>query len=459
MMDEKVDPLQSFLRLCRVLIPAVALLLVVLQWWQTAQLMDEASAANQAMHQIWSNHPPAFPLDTLSSAVYFPIAVSPIAAFDPGEGPWQAQSIWMQLARAARAQDHLGYDVFPSGRQIGLNAAMFCQIMIPCLALILGWQQVRKSRSLSLQSWAGLQTSLIEFAGPTVALSCFLTAALQRQSLGLEGAIRLMLILGVYILYSIAVGSICWLVYQRSQSLSRSTGLLVLFWLFNFSLARPFTINLAAAVFPLPSLDDYAKKLEFESQNGYNGVDPRADRQRRYFNEALRDYKVSTAAEMPVNVSAIVFQKEERHQREVAHRLRGSVDELFHRQERLEQVLAMFIPLVAIQIGSSAISATDFASERWQLEQATVFWDKAVKRIYDDVVVSSGPEAKKVLRGPDYWSQIPLIELQIPSPIVALNSCFLPSLGLGFISIFGLVTAMRPPKIEIPQETNEDIAL
>jgi hypothetical protein len=459
MTDEKADPLQTFLRLCRVVIPTIALLLVVLQWWQSAQLMDEANSANQTMRQIWSNHPPAFPLDTLASAVYLPAAVSPVAAFDAGEGPWQAQSVWMQLARAARAQDHLGYDVFPSGRQIGLNAAMFCQIIIPCLALILGWHQVRKSRGLNLQSWASLQTSLIEYAGPTVALSCLLTAALQRQSLGLEGAIRLMLILGIYILYSVAAGTICWLVYQRSTSLSRSTGLLVLFWLFNFSLARPFTVNLAAAVFPLPSLDQFARKLEFESQNGYNGVDPRADRQRRFFAEALRDYKVSSAAEMPVNLSAILLQKEERHQREVAYRLRGEVNALFHAQERLEQSLSMFMPLVAIQISSSAIAATDFASERWQLEQATVFWDKVVKRIYDDIVTSSGPMANKVLRGSDYWQQIPMIELQVPSPILALNASLLPALGLSFISIFGMVTAMRARKTEVSTQPTEESAL
>jgi hypothetical protein len=268
-----------------------------------------------------------------------------------------------------------------------------------------------------------------------------------------------MLILGVYILYSLAAGTICWLVYQRSTSLTRSTGLLVLFWLFNFSLARPFTVNLAAAVFPLPSLDAFAKKLEFESQNGYNGVDPRPDRQRRFFNEALRDYKVASAAEMPVNVSAIVLQKEERYQREVAHRLRGDIEAIFHSQERLEQALSIFTPLVAIQISSSAIAATDFASERWQLEQATVFWDKAVKRIYDDIVISSGPDAKKVLRGADYWSQIPLIELQIPSPILALNACLFPALGLGLIASFGMVVAMRSAKIEIPQETNEEATL
>ncbi len=448
MTDENSNPLDRLFFWFRILIPAIGLILVGLQWWQNAQLMNEAKDAKQTMRQIWANHAPAFPLDTLASAVYVPSAVSPLGAFDAGEGPWLAQSIWMQLSKAPRAQDQLGYDAFPSGRQIGLNAAIYSQFIIPCLALILGWRQVRTAKSLDLQSWASLQISLIEFAGPTVALCCLLTAALQQQSLGIEGAIRLMLILGAYVLYSIAAGTICWLVYQRSPSLARATGLLVLFWLFNFSLARPFTVNLAAAVFPLPSLDSFAKKLEFEIQNGYNGVDPRADRQRRYFNEALADYKASSVTEMPVNISAIILQKEERHQREVAHRLNGEVDQIFLNQERLEQVFSMFMPLVAIQISSSALSATDFATERWQLKQAEAFWAGVVKKIYDDIIVSSGPAAVRVLRGEEYWSKLPLLELPVVSPILALNSCLYPSLGLGLICLIGMITAFRGPRVE-----------
>lgn len=455
MTDENNDPLQRLLFWFRILIPSLGLILVGMQWWQNVQLMNEAKDANQTMRQIWTNHAPAFPLDTLASAVYLPTAVSPLGSFDAGEGPWLAQSIWMQLSKSPRAQDHLGYDAFPSGRQIGLNAAIFCQVMIPCLALILGWRQVRQAKSLNLQSWASLQISLIEFAGPTVALCCLLTAALQQQDLGVEGAVRLMLILGAYVLYSIAAGTICWLVYQRSTSLARSTGLLVLFWLFNFSLARPLTVNLAAAVYPLPSLDAFAKKLDFEVQNGYNGVDPKADRQRRYFAEALRDYKASSVNEMPVNVSAIILQKEERHQREVAHRLNGEVEEIFLRQERLEQALSMFMPMVAIQISSSALAATDFASERWQLKETEAFWDGLVKKIYDDIVVSSGPAAVKVLRGQEYWSKLPLIELRVPSPIFALKPCIYPSIGLGLISIIGMITAFRSPTVERLNEAEE----
>jgi len=105
MTDEKPDVLQRIFSLARILVPLIGIILVVLQWWQNAQLMDEAKAANQVMRQIWVNHPPEFPLDTLASAVYVPSAVSPLGAFDPGEGPWLAQQIWLQLSRIARGQD------------------------------------------------------------------------------------------------------------------------------------------------------------------------------------------------------------------------------------------------------------------------------------------------------------------------------------------------------------------
>ena len=453
MTDEKADLLQRFLSWARILIPLIGILLVVLQWWQNAQLMDEARSANQTMRQIWTGHPPEFPLETLAAALYVPAAVSPLGAFDPGEGPWLAQSIWLQLTKIARGQDQLGYDAFPSGRQLGMSAATFAQLIIPSLALLLAWRQVRQSKSTSLQSWTSLQTSLIEYIAPMIAICCLLTAALQRQSLGAEGAIRLMLILGAYVMYSLASGTICWLIFQSSASISRATGILVLFWVFNLTLARPFTVNLASTVFPLPSLDSYARRIDFESANGYNGVEPKSDRYRRYYAEILRDYKASNSSEVPVNLSAIMLMKEEQHQREVGTRLRSEIDAIFVRQERLEQILSMAFPLVAIQISSSALSATDFASERRQLNEADAFWDQIVKKVYYDVAVSSGPAAIKVPRGSDYWSQFPFFESMIPSPFWALFACLTPACGLLLFSIGGIVTAFRAERPEPTEET------
>jgi hypothetical protein len=446
MTDGKAGSLQRQLMLARICIPVVGILLVVLQWWQNSQLMDEARAASNTMRQIWMDHPPAFPLDTLAAALYVPTAVSPLGAFDTGDGAWLAQTIWMQLTRVARAQDQLGYDIFPAGRQIGLTAAMFAQYIIPCLAIWLGWVQRRSKPENNLQSWISLQTQLVEFGGLLVAVCCLLTALLQRQSLGLEGALRLMLILGAYLIYSLTAGTLSWLAFQKMPSLPRAVGVLVLFWLFNFTLARPLTVNLAAALFPLPTLDEYARRLDEEVQRGYGGVESRSDRQRRFYAEILRDYKVSDPKDVPVNFSALVLQREERHYREVGFRMRARLEETFHRQERLEQALAVLFPLVAIQLSSSALAGTDYKSERGQLAEADRFWDSVVNKVYADVAVSSGPNAERVQRGSDYWSQFPFLELRISSPAWALSACWLPVGGMLAWAGGGLLLALRRPK-------------
>ncbi len=443
MTDDKADLLQRFLTIGRIVLPLVGILLVILQWWQNSQLMEEAKAANAIARKVWSDHPPAFPLETLATALYVPTAVSPLGAFDAGDGPWLGQSLWLQLGKAARAQDQIGYDVFPTGRQIGLSAAMFAQTAIPSLAVLLGWLQVQRKKSLSLQSWATLQISLIEYAGPTVALSCLLTATLQTQALGLEGAIRLMLLLGSYVLYSLAVGSICWIAFHKTSSLPKSTGFLVLFWLFNFSLARPFTINLSSVVYPLMTLNQYARTLEFETRDGYNGVEPQADRQRRFITEALRDNNAKLPSDLQINLSAILLEKEERHQREVEHQLKSTLEQQFLKQEQLEQILSLALPMVAIQISSSALAATDFASEREQSRQADSFWGQMIHKVYSDIIASSGPDAKRVLRGKDYWSQFPFLESQLPGPALALNTCFFPALGMFFCVLAAIATAFR----------------
>ncbi len=448
MTDERADLIQRFLRLARIAVPLTGILLVVLQWWQTSILIDQAQAANQTMRQIWTNHPPAFPLDTLGAALYIPTAVSPLAAFDPGEGPWLAQSIWLQIAKISRGQDQFGFDVFSVGRQINMSAATFAQLIIPSLALVLAWRQARRAREISLQSWTALQTSLIEFAGPTVAICCLLTAVLQRQSLGVEGATRLMLILGAYVLYSLCCGTICWLAFQFSTSLSRPMGMLVVFWLLNFTLARPLTVNLASLVFPLPSLDKYAQDLTLGVESGIGGVESRSDRQRRFFSEILRDYKARNSAEVPVNVSALMMMKEEIHQRAVGRELRNSLEDKFLNQERLEQALSVLFPFAAIQITSSALAATDFACERRQLAEADAFWAGLVPKVYKDVAETSGPNAVKVEQGSDYWTKLPFFESRIPSPFWPLLSCIGPGLGMAMIAIAGVVMSLRGRKQE-----------
>lgn len=452
MTDERADLIQRFLRLARIAVPLTGILLVVLQWWQASILIDQAQAANQTMRQIWTNHPPAFPLDTLGAALYIPTAVSPLAAFDPGEGPWLAQSIWLQITKIARGQDQFGYDVFSVGRQINMSAATFAQLIIPSLALVLAWRQAKAGREISLQSWTTLQTLLIEFAGPTVAICCLLTAILQRQSLGVEGATRLMLILGAYVLYSLCCGTICWLAFQYSDSLSRPMGMLVVFWLLNFTLARPLTVNLASLLFPVPSLDQYAEQLNQGVESGIGGVESRADRQRRFFSEILRDYKVRTSAEVPVNVSALMMMKEETHQRAVGRQLRDQLEATFLKQERLEQVLSVFFPSAAIQITSSALAATDFACERRQLADADVFWGGLVPKVYKDVAETSGPNAVKVERGSDYWTKLPFFESRIPSPFWPLLSCLGPGIGMTMVAAAGVVMSLRGKK---PQEEQE----
>ncbi|MFO0281831.1 MAG: DUF3526 domain-containing protein, partial [Acidobacteriota bacterium] len=413
---------ETFLRFASLAIPVFGLFLVLLQWWHITRLRDEIQFAQRTMFDIWRNHPPAFPPETLANSVYLPAAVSPLAAFDGGDGPWLGQSIWLQLNRIARIQDQLGYDLFPSGRQTNLTASLFAQYLIPCLAVFLAWRQASVSRARTLHSWIMLQTKLIELVGPPLALCCLLVTLLERQSLGIEGAIRLMLILGVYLLYSIACGSLAWGIYQSWRSIPRSTAVLVFFWLLNFTLARPLSANLAAAVFPPPTLDAYVQRLDAEITYGYKGVEPHLDRERRFVAESLREYKAESNSEIHRNFTVLLFKREEAFQRDVGHRLRAELFSTFEQQERLEQSLSLLFPIIAIQISSSALAATDFASERFQLAQADQFWARTLDRVYLDLARSIGPIAISAPRGPVYWSKIPFFTTEIPPPPYALNA-------------------------------------
>ncbi len=441
MTDGNRESLQASPSWIRVALPLAVAILVGLQWLRGDTLRQETEAAAVMAAQQWSSPLPAFPLDTLSNAVYTPLAASPLSLFDSGDGPWLATSAWLQLGRVARSQDQIGYDYFPSGRQADLSAAALLQLAIPALAIFFCWR-IRNSnppdRPVSL---ANLILHLTEICGPAVAVGCLLSAAFAWRALGVDGAIRLMLLLAGYLLYIVAAASICWFAFRPGRDLSIPALLLCLFWLFNFTLARPATLNLAAVLYPVPTLDTLARKIDFETRNGYNGVEPRRDRERRFISEALADYKVKSIEQMPVNLSAIMLQKEERHQREVFVRNLGEIRNQFSRQERFEQCASLLLPFTAVQLASAAFAATDFASERELLAQADLAWDRIVKKVYDDVVQSSGVEGVKVARGPEYWSQIPSVRSTLPNPVHSLGSSLIPSIGLALWAAVGLFLA------------------
>ncbi len=453
MTDGNQDSLQASPSWIRVALPLAVVILVGLHWWRDDTLRRETEVASAMAARQWANPPVAFPLDTLSNAVYMPLAASPLSLFDSGDGPWTATSAWLQLGRLARSQDQLGYDYFPSGRHPDLDAASFLQFAIPALAIVVCWRIRQSGPPGQPISWANLILHLTEICGPAIAVGCLLSAALAWRTLGVDGAVRLMLLLACYLLYIVSAAGVCWLAFRPGRDLSIPVLLLCLFWLFNFTLARPATLNLASSLYPVPGLDTLARKIDFETRNGYNGVEPRRDRERRFISEALADYKVKSIEQMPVNLSAIMLQKEERHQREVFVRHLGDVRDQFARQERFEQFASLLFPFTAVQLTSSAFAATDFATERELLAQADLYWDRIVKKIYADVVQSSGTEGVKVARGPEYWGQIPPVRSTPPNPVHSLGSSLIPSAGLALWAAAGLFLVARgSPAIAAPEE-------
>jgi ABC-2 type transport system permease protein len=421
----------SALRSARILVPLTALALVLLGHFQTLDLRRQIQSSAELSKQLWENQPKRFPLDGLNSGVYTPLNLSPLVAFDPGQSVWLGNSLWVQVGRLARSQDQTGYDYFAAGRQQTLSAALFFQIVIPCMALWLCLVQKK--------SWTGALQDMLESIAPGLALGVLTAAALNYAVLGTEGAARLILLLAVYVLYLLAATSITWLCFRLVKDLTLATTIAVSFWIFNLVLARPLTTNTASSVYPTPNLEEVARRLDFELRNGYSGVEPRRDRERRFVTETLTEYRVKKIEDLPVNLSAVMLKKEEQHQRTVYARRLGEIREQFARQERLEQFASLIFPSVGIQIASNAVAATDFASERSQLAAVDGRWAAITDKVYEDVVRSSGTDGTKVPRGPEFWRQFPAIQAPLPSISVSLGNCLIPVAGLFVWGAAGLV--------------------
>jgi ABC-2 type transport system permease protein len=417
--------------LLRFILPAALVLLVGIQFWISLGFRQELSRAQGKAEQVWQNAPARFPLDILAAPFYAPAPATPLALFDSGEGAWLGQTIWLQAGRLARSQDQFAYDYIASGRFLNLTAGSALQILIPALALFLTWRlKLSGKLERSPGAWMNAILQVFETVGPALSIACLAVGLLGMQQLGLDGALRLMMLVGVYMLYAAAATSLCLAVFLWVENGALAVTLLAFLWCFNFTLARPVSTNLAASMYPLPTLEQFARKLEVEARNGYNGVEPKADRDRRFVQETLVEYKVKEIQALPVNLSAVILKREEEHQREIFLRRIEELRDQMLAQERVQGLSALLFPHVAIQIASAALSGTDAAAERTQQRSADEQWSRIMKRVYSDVVASSGPEGKMVPRGPEYWRQIPFVRVDAAPVAGSVAACLYPLVGM-----------------------------
>jgi ABC-2 type transport system permease protein len=406
--------------------PAALLAVTLLSWRQYSLVAETNRKAREQAARSWEGQPPRFPLQSLAVPWIAPVEMSPLVVFEPGNGQWQGTAFYLQPGYLARAQDQLGYDYFGAGRQAELNAAALLRVLIPLFALLVAWRH----RSAESFAWTSQLREILERLAPSFAVSFLGAALLSAGELGGGGGVRMLLLLGVYLLYAIAAQLITSVGFRWIPSQTAAGAAMAFFWLFNLGMARPVSLNLAALGQPLPRLEEFLRLLDQETRNGYLGSEPRADRERRFVAEALRDYKVKTVRELPVNLSAILLQREERHQREVYNRRVTELRERFAEQDRLEQGVAFLMPHIAIEIASASLAATDVASEHYQLAAADAYWDKLAERVYADVVRTSGPEGLMKSVGADYWKQFPRFQSKLPPPPFALRQSALPMLAL-----------------------------
>ncbi|MDX2268103.1 MAG: DUF3526 domain-containing protein [Bryobacter sp.] len=401
-------------------LPALVLLACAAGWWQYRAWEGQLAQGRSLAERLWREQPPRFPLEGLNQNWVAVAAANPLAIFDPGEGPWLAAAYYLQLGRPGRGQDQLAYDFVASGRQMAAHPAWLLQVFLPLLAVLLLW----RDRDV-LPTWPRHAVELLERAAPAVGLAILFSALAGGTWLGYQGAQRLLLLLAFYLVYAMAALGWSRTVF-RLAGRQMGLGAIALFWLFQLSVARPLTVNLAANWQPLPTLGEFIRVLDQETRMGYLGADPQPDRERRYLAEAMAKYKVQRPEDLPINLSAFILQREERHAREIFRRRVSELRAKFERQENFERWVSVLFPPIAIQLASASLANSDGAAERWQLAEAESRWDLVTGEVFAHVLAEAGPEGKMAPVGGDYWAKLPSLEPGAAPIGYSLGNVYLP---------------------------------
>ncbi len=349
----------------------------------TALHMSEAhhgrTAQQAAAEEVFLSQPDRHPHRMVHYGHYVFRAPPPLSMIDPGVDSVTGQSMFLEGHRQntamfadARASAELG------GFE-DLTTALVYQLFLPLLLIALGHGLVIREREentlapLLAQGVTGIQLCAgkwIALAGASLVL--LLPLAVTGAVATARGAVPLASagLTGLYALYVLVWCSLILLVSTSVRVRSLALGILVLFWLVTALMIPRIAIESASAALPAPGKLETDLRMQDELRavgDGHNANSP-AFRQLRA--NLLAEYDVERVEDLPVNFRGVVAQSAEADLTEVMNRY---AEERMRREAEQSRFAASFgwlSPVVALSVGSRALSGTDLITHHRFLREA-----------------------------------------------------------------------------------------
>jgi ABC-2 type transport system permease protein len=370
---------------------------------------------------------------------------------DPGVEPYTGIGTWLEAHYQNDMLFRPAADATPAQRFGDLTVALALQVMLPLVIVLLAFNAfagerergtLRQLLSLGLRPRDLVIGKLLGVLG---ALSLVLVPALVlgiaaiffTDAHGAAGRFAVMGIayggyLLIFLLVALAVSA-------RAPSGRFALVVLLGFWAANCLFAPRAVGDLAAFLRPLP--DSVAMRSNIKNAIGDPHGAPTKLQAR--LDELMREYGVTRAEDLPINVRGLQLQMGEEHGHEIYDRYLGEFNARMLAQERFRQGGSVLFPLVGLQSLSMALAGTDLR-QHLDFVQAAEQHRRVIQKLMNGALIERPLKPGEVyIAGREMWARVPPFSYEPAGVTAVLRDNAIPLAALGVWLVAALWFALR----------------
>lgn len=135
---------------------------------------------------------------------------------------------------------------------------------------------------------------------------------------------------------------------------------------------------------PLPSRDEFKSSMTEDRSKGIDGHNPSDERAKELIDKVLKEYKVDSLSQLPINFDGIRMQADEDYGNQVWDKHFGNIRAVLAQQKRSLQIGGLINPFISLDNTSKGFSGTDNFHHQEFLVQVENYRRELIKTLNDE---------------------------------------------------------------------------
>jgi len=403
-------------RVAAALFLLLTLIALVIATQRYQSLSAERMRAQKEVASQWMDQGEKNPHSAAHYGQYAFRPALPLTFFDSGVQAFEGVSIWLEAHKRNFAVGRPADDMSPLSRFGEISLAYLLQVLLPLILLLVAYPSFaaeRESgtlRQLLVSGVAGGQLFLGKFVGLAASALLLLLPIIGFSFLALawsSGTVWLVhagLLCVLYLWFvALMLGLALFISAIAPTGRAALLILLVIWALGNFIVPR-IAADMGHLASPTPSVDSLLRSIDEDLAAGVDG-ETSAEKIERRRRQLYALYKVSTDAELPINMQGVVFGIQDEISDIVYDRHLSSLEAVIDRQIDIFEAASILSPRMAVMLVSQEISGTSIGHQRHFEAGAEAFRRDLMKTLNRDITLNSRSGVNTYRSSADLWRE------------------------------------------------------